>query len=379
MKYIGSKQKLLPHILAIADSLGAKKIFDGFSGSTRVSQALSRSGRSVIANDISVFSKIFGQCYLLNSKQARHYVEVITHLNNLKGYDGWFTENYGGDDFNGSAIQPDGKKKLWQRHNTQKLDAIRDEIERVANDEIEKSVLLTSLILAMDKVDSSLGHQVSYLKDWSPRSYQRVKLEVPLLNPSDQKNAVLQGDSLEISPTVESDLSYFDPPYGSSNEKMPPSRVRYASYYHVWTTICLNDRPKLVGVANRREDCSDVLAGSIFEEYRQGKTGRFIVIEALEKLIREARSEYVVLSYSSQGRATTNQILELINDSKYSVELLEIDYKRNIMGSMKWTDVWTRDGAEKLQELIFVISKSKEKICLERKFEIPAQSSLSFA
>jgi len=37
-----------------------------------------------------------------------------------------------------------------------KLDAIRDEIDKIAEDEIEKSVLLASLIFALDKVDSSL-------------------------------------------------------------------------------------------------------------------------------------------------------------------------------------------------------------------------------
>ena len=61
------------------------------------------------------------------------------------------------------AIHKDGKKKMWQLHNTMKLDAIREEIDKIINNEIEKAVLLTSLIIAMDKVDSSVGHHV-YLK-----------------------------------------------------------------------------------------------------------------------------------------------------------------------------------------------------------------------
>mgnify|MGYP003323534887 CR=1 FL=1 len=32
---------------------------------------------------------------------------------------------------------------------------------------IEKSVLITSLILSMDKVSNDMGHQVSYLKKWT--------------------------------------------------------------------------------------------------------------------------------------------------------------------------------------------------------------------
>jgi len=37
-----------------------------------------------------------------------------------------------------------------------KLDAIRDEIDKIAEDEIEKNVLLASFIFSLDKVDSSL-------------------------------------------------------------------------------------------------------------------------------------------------------------------------------------------------------------------------------
>ncbi len=44
IKYAGSKLKLLPHILRLAHQTGAKSVLDGFSGTTRVSQALSQSG-----------------------------------------------------------------------------------------------------------------------------------------------------------------------------------------------------------------------------------------------------------------------------------------------------------------------------------------------
>jgi len=41
---------------------------------------------------------------------------LIEHLNAVKGSDGWFTENYGGLDYDGSAVQPNGAKKPWQMH-----------------------------------------------------------------------------------------------------------------------------------------------------------------------------------------------------------------------------------------------------------------------
>ena len=138
VKYAGSKLKLIPHILSLFDELQVETVFDGFSGTTRVSQALAKSGFKVTSNDISEWSYVFGLCYLKNKKKASEYKELIEHLNSIKGYDGWFTENYGGHDFSGSAIQPDGTKKPWQIHNTRKLDGIRDEIDALCLPEIEK-------------------------------------------------------------------------------------------------------------------------------------------------------------------------------------------------------------------------------------------------
>ena len=60
-----------------------------------------------------------------------------------------------------------------------KLDAIREYIECNNFNEIDKNVLLTSLIFALDKVDNTLGHFTSYLSNWSARSYNDLILTVP--------------------------------------------------------------------------------------------------------------------------------------------------------------------------------------------------------
>ena len=100
----------------------------------------------------------------------------------------------------------------------------------------------------------------------------------------------------------------FDPPYGSNNEKMPPSRVRYAAYYHVWTSVVLFDKPDLFGKANRRCDTADSVAASAFEEFRRSARGRFIAVEAIEQLIEATPARWTILSYSSGGRATAPRI-----------------------------------------------------------------------
>jgi len=359
IKYTGSKREILPALLELIKPLNVKTVLDGFSGTTRVSQALKQAGYIVYANDIADWSKVFGECYLLNRKPASYYLPIIEHLNNLPGKYGWFSENYGGEPNGGSAIQKDGRKRIWQLHNTKKLDAIREEIDKIAKNRIEKSVLLTSLIIAMDKVDSSVGHQVSYLKKWAPRAYNTMKMEVPRLIIDDKQHQVYQKDVFDLANDIEVDLAYYDPPYGSSNELMPPSRVRYASYYHIWKTICLDDKPKLVGVANRREDVGDTISGSIFEEFRKNDEGQYIVIEALEKLIKNTPAKYVVLSYNNNGRATLQSIKDILKNLKKKISIFEMDYKKNVMATItRTTNEWINETNGINKEYLFIIHKN---------------------
>lgn len=359
IKYTGSKREILPVLLELIKPLSVKTVLDGFSGTTRVSQALKQAGYTVYANDIADWSKVFGGCYLLNRKPASYYLPLINHLNSLPGKYGWFSENYGGEPNGGSATQKDGRKRIWQLHNTKKLDAIREEIDKIAKDEIEKSVLLTSLIIAMDKVDSSVGHQVSYLKKWAPRAYNTMKMEVPRLIIDDKQHQVYQKDIFDLMNDIEVDLAYYDPPYGSSNKLMPPSRVRYASYYHIWKTICLNDKPKLVGVANRREDVGDTISGSIFEEFRKNDEGQYIVIEAIEKLIKNTPAKYVVLSYNNNGRATFQAIKDILKNLKKKISIFEMDYKKNVMATItRTTNEWINDTNGRNKEYLFLINKN---------------------
>ena len=357
IKYAGSKLKLLPHILQLVKKVDAQTVLDGFSGTTRVAQALARLGYTVVCNDVAVWSKVFGTCYLLNKKRREDYQPFIDHLNALPPVDGWFTEHYGGQPNNGCAIQSDGRKRPWQIHNTRKLDAIRGEIDALKLDSVDEAVALTSLILALDRVDSSLGHFVSYLRDWAPRSYKKLMLKVPNIFRSPGAHQVFQRDIFDLVPRIAVDLAYFDPPYGSNNEKMPPSRVRYASYYHVWTSVICADKPDLFGKANRRKDTSDTVAASVFEEFRRSDEGNFIVVEAIENLIAATRARWVMLSYSSGGRATARALNDVMRRNGELVDVVALNYKKNVMAGMKWTNEWLRDAEEPNREFLFLLEK----------------------
>ena len=120
IKYAGSKLKLLPHIIDMVKGLGAGTVLDGFSGTTRVSQAFAQLGWAVTSNDIAVWSEVFATCYLKAPRPDSFYAPLIAELNALDGKEGWFTANYGGAD--------DEAKKPFRRTNAMKIDAIRERI-----------------------------------------------------------------------------------------------------------------------------------------------------------------------------------------------------------------------------------------------------------
>lgn len=345
IKYIGAKTKLLPYILSIIDNLpNIKTVLDGFAWTTRVWQALKQKGYNIISNDLSEYSKVFWDCYLKNTKDKKYYEAIIKELNNIEGKYGWFSENYGGIDNNGESIQEDGKKKIWQLKNTMKLDSILDYITKNYS-WIDLSVLKTSLILAMDKVDSSLWHQVSYLKKWSPRSYKDIKLEVPnfIITWNENNNLIVKEDIKEVVNKYNYDLAYFDSSYWSNNDKMPATRVRYNSYYHIWNSIVLNDKPKTIGKANRRADASDLQGVSAFEEFKKDTNGIFIAENHIKELINDTlwKCSFVIFSYNNNGRVSVDRLNQILKETGWNYITFWIPYKKNVMANMRWNDNWT--------------------------------------
>lgn len=357
VKYIGSKLRVLPHIYRVVEQLNVRSVFDGFSGTTRVSQYFAKLGYQVVANDLAVWSEIFATCYLMAERTPAEYQKLIDYLNSVEPEDGWFTENYGGLPNDGFAVQKDGLKKPWQIHNTRKLDGIRQEIDCLKLNPIDKAVALTSLILALDKVDNCIGHYCSYLKHWSPRSYNPIFLTVPKILGFNDSHKVYRQNTIDLAPHISADLAYYDPPYGSNNEKMPASRVRYSAYYHIWKSICLNDKPELFGKAKRRVDSSDKKFPSEFEEFRKDSSGKYIAVESIRELIEATNSEWILLSYSSGGRATLENLLEILSDNGKLQQIIEIDLTKNVMSTMRWTMKWTNNANLKETEYLFLLKK----------------------
>ena len=71
------------------------------------------------------------------------------------------------------------QSRFFQPHNGERIDAIRDAIARDHAGTPLEPILLTSLLLAADRVDSTTGVQMAYVKEWAPRSYKPLRLRGP--------------------------------------------------------------------------------------------------------------------------------------------------------------------------------------------------------
>ena len=79
-------------------------------------------------------------------------------------------------------------------------------------------------------------------------------------------------------------------------------------------------------------------------------------MEALRKLINETKTRYLLLSYSSGGRATKQQLLDIISDSGKLLEIKLIDHKKNVMSNMRSTSEWINSDG-KHNEYLFLMEK----------------------
>ena len=302
IKYLGSKRRLVPMLDGLFDRTGATSALDLFTGTTRVAQAFKRRGAEVTAVDSTRCAAVLASCYVATDADAVDtgaVAEALASLNALPGRPGYVTETF--------CV----RSRFFQPHNGARIDAIRDVIARdYAGTELEP-VLLTSLIEAADRVDSTTGLQMAYVKQWAPRSFKPLELRFPELISG--KGHAVQGDACELVASLGPfDLAYFDPPY---------NQHRYDANYHVWETLVAWDAPEHYGVACKRADLRSV-ARSPFNSRRT-------MPGALAHVVSTVDAALVVLSYNDESFLTLPELVEICGERGH-VEVLAFPSDRYV-------------------------------------------------
>ncbi len=285
IKYIGSKRRLIPVLTDLFERSGARTALDLFTGTTRVAQAFKSVGGQVTAVDTARYSEVFAKTFIetdATSVDMAELVDVISRLNSLPGTAGYVTDTF--------CVQ----SRFFQPHNGQQIDAIRDAIAQEYIGTPLEPLLLTSLLLAADRVDSTTGLQMAYVKQWAPRSFKQLEMKVPGLLPG--AGRAVRGDATTVAGLLGPfDLAYLDPPY---------NQHRYFTNYHVWETIVAWDHPEHYGVACKRVDARDDETKSVFNRKRE-------MPEALARTIASVDADVVVVSYNDESWVTVDELRDM--------------------------------------------------------------------
>jgi len=303
IKYIGSKRRLVPVLGAMAGAVEARTALDLFTGTTRVAQELKRRGAHVTAVDTARYSHVLARCYVETDGRAIDtdaLDDAVTSLDALPPAPGYFTETF--------CV----RSRFFQPHNGARVDAIRDAIERDHRDTPLYPILLTSLIEAADRVDSTTGVQMAYVKRWAPRSFKPLTLRVPRLVAG--AGAARHADACTLVRSLAPvDFAYLDPPY---------NQHRYFTNYHIWETLVAWDAPAHYGVACKRIDAREPHTRSVFNS-------RAEMPDALAALVREVDARVVVLSYNDESWITLDDLRDMCA-VRGTVDVLAVDSKRYV-------------------------------------------------
>lgn len=303
IKYLGSKRRLIPVLTQLFVGSGASTVLDMFTGTTRVAQAFKAAGGNVTAVDSARYSDVFARTWIATDAtevDQRHLADLLAELNALPGRAGYVTETF--------CV----RSRFFQPFNGERIDTIREAIAADhAGTELEP-LLLTSLMLAADRVDSTTGLQMAYVKQWAPRSYKPLTLEMPVLLAGPGR--AVRGDAVALASTLGSfELAYLDPPY---------NQHRYFTNYHVWETLVAWDHPDHYGVACKRVDARDPATKSVFNQRR-------LMPDALRRTIADIDAETVIVSYNDEAWVTLDELREMCS-GRGEVVALAFDSSRYV-------------------------------------------------
>ena len=301
IKYIGSKRALLGHVTAAISAAlpDGGTVCDLFSGTARVGHALKARGFRGWSNDHNAYAHTLAVCYVQadRGRWVEKAERVLAELRAVRPEPGWFTRAYC------------EQARFFHPDNGAVIDAVRERIADMALEPELEAIALVSLMEAADRVDSTAGLQMAYMKRWAPRALKPLELRLPEMLPGEGR--ATRADAVEIAPEIEADLVYLDPPYNQHS---------YLGNYHCWESLVLWDKPETYGVANKRVDVRT--RKSPFNTKRG-------IGPALEAVIAGLRAPNLVVSFNDEGYLSREELVRMLS-GRGEVQVIEIPRPRYV-------------------------------------------------
>ena len=381
MRLIGNKTKLLGEIegLLLDQGIEGGTLIDIFAGSCSVAKHFKRRGYRVVANDLlpvcyaqavasvevsrpPAYRKftsryrdvlesadfrelMYSQADILESiadedapgrsRKLLPLLRAVGYLNHcVEPVEGLVYRNYcpGGEAGRGYFTDSNGRRIDGV------LAFLRDAYREGLFTRGEFYLLLGALLDAADRVANISGTYGAYLKSWQASARKPLRLALPEVIESSQKNKAFNEDANTLARRLKGDVLYIDPPY---------NQRQYAANYHV---------PDILAGYHLCEDLGALEAslygktglrpyGHLKSAYcvrsrRQrkspavGTSGATDVFSALLDLVMSTKARSLVVSYNEEGLLTRDEIGVILarfsGTRSYDFEsnFREINYKR---------------------------------------------------
>lgn len=344
MRFIGCKALLLDNIKSVIDENApdAKSFCDIFSGTATVARYF-KQWYEVTSNDLLYFSYVLQRgTVAVDCLPTYEILQENTGISDPVAY------------FNGLSLEqmerlpperrffqntyaPIGGRMYINDENALRIDFARNITEDwrkvgfLSDDEYY--YLVACIVEGIPFVSNISGTYGAFHKEWERRSYKKYELlRLPICT-NGKNNACFNGNGADVLKEISGDILYIDPPY---NER------QYLPNYHVLETAAKYDFPKVRGITAQRA----------YENNKSDFCSKTKVVGAFEELIANARFNHIILSYSTDGLMSVEEIERTMK--KYgdpnSFKIYCIPYRRYKSRS-------TETKEEKLKEMLVYIRK----------------------
>ncbi|WP_143320093.1 DNA adenine methylase [Clostridium sp. HBUAS56010] len=343
MRFIGSKTLLLDQIKQVVDDKApeAKSFCDIFSGTAAVARYF-KQWYQVCSNDLLYFSYVLQRATVENDSMPEFPLlleklgieDPVEYLGGREKKD--LEELPKERRFFQNTYAPEGGRMYLNDENALRIDFARCSVEDwkaagLLNDD-EYYYLVACIVEGIPFVSNTSGTYGAFHKTWERRSYKRYQLYRLPVTHNGKDNRCFNLNGADMLKQVEGDILYIDPPYNAR---------QYLSNYHVLETAARYDYPQVRGVTGQR----------MGESQRSEFCMKGKVVGAFAQLLENARFSHIILSYSTDGLMTVEEIEETMKayGKPETFQIYEIPYRRYKSRQVKET--------ERLKELLFYIEK----------------------
>jgi len=343
LNYIGSKYQLLDWLVEnIKEQTGISDLNnvcmgDLFAGTGIVTYRFRKEGAIVIANDAELYSSCIAQAFNTGtySDNVETAILTINALLESQNWDemepGYITKNYSPYD--------DCERMFFTVNNAKKIDFVRRYLDshRANYSDDEYNFLLASLLVSADAVGNVAAVYGCYLKKFKATAKKDLRL-IPIhtdrsLVKSESKTTHKPVEKFYKEEDTMMDIAYIDPPY---NER------QYSKNYFPLNQITkspsvLENEELLTGKTGIPVDC-----------YSSPFCRKRTALSAFEDLIKNVNSEYVFISYNTEGIVAKNDFIRMM-EPYGTVSVVERTYKR--FKSYQYNE------DKEIQELLFCLHK----------------------